>query len=175
MTVARVAASTARATSLPPAFGRHLRRFAQFQVAVNVFQHDDRVVNQPGKGQGQPAQNHRVDGAVAQIQREKGGQRRQAEWKERPPAVARMLPRKIKIISPVSTKPMAPSCTRFSMAALTNTDWSKTTSVTSCLGTSSRLETTLFDAVDDRDGVRLAPLLQDREINRRLAVDAHFA
>ena len=36
--------------------------------------------------------------------------------------VARMLPRNRRIISPVSTRPIAPSCSRFSMAVLTKTD-----------------------------------------------------
>ena len=42
-------------------------------------------------------------------------------------SVARRLPRKTNIIIPVSTKPMAPSWIRFSIADLTNTDWSNTT------------------------------------------------
>ena len=36
--------------------------------------------------------------------------------------VARRLPRKIRIMSEVSTKPIAPSCSRVSMAVLTNCD-----------------------------------------------------
>ena len=56
--------------------------------------------------------------------------------------VARMLPRKTRIITPVSTRPMAPSWIRFSMADFTKTDWSNTTCVTSCLGTSNSLEMT---------------------------------
>ena len=50
--------------------------------------------------------------------------------------VARMLPRKTRIIMPVKTRPMAPSWIRFSIAVRTNTDWSKTTLVTICLGMS---------------------------------------
>ena len=37
-------------------------------------------------------------------------------------AVARMLPRNRSTISPVSTNPIAPSCSRFSIAIFTNAD-----------------------------------------------------
>ncbi len=57
-------------------------------------------------------------------------------------AVARRLPRKSRIISPVNARPMAPSWSSVSIAVRTKTDWSKTTSVTSCLGTSSNVDTT---------------------------------
>src|ERR1700761_6030849 len=43
--------------------------------------------------------------------------------------VARGLPRKMRIISPVKTSPMLASFTRFLMASLTKMDWSKTTDV----------------------------------------------
>ena len=56
-------------------------------------------------------------------------------------AVARTLPRNTRIMRPVSTRPMAPSWMRFSIALRTNCDWSKTTEATSCLGTSSSRET----------------------------------
>ena len=36
--------------------------------------------------------------------------------------VARMLPRKIRIMSEVRNRPMAPSCSSVSMAVLTNSD-----------------------------------------------------
>jgi beta-glucosidase-like glycosyl hydrolase len=54
-------------------------------------------------------------------------------------AVARMLPRKTRIINPVRMRPMQPSWSRFSTAFLTNLDWSKTTFVTSFAGTSTSL------------------------------------
>ena len=66
MTVVSVAASTGSATSRPAALGGDFRRFAHFHVPENVFQHDDGVVNQPRKRQRESAENHRVDGAVAE-------------------------------------------------------------------------------------------------------------
>ena len=56
-------------------------------------------------------------------------------------AVARMLPRNTRIMTPVSTRPIRPSWIRFSMALRTNCDWSNTTEATSCFGTSSRFRT----------------------------------
>ena len=58
--------------------------------------------------------------------------------------VARMLPRKIRIRIPVSTRPIPPSCMRLSMAFLTKSDWSNTTFVISCFGTSTSSFSTLF-------------------------------
>ena len=86
--------------------------------------------------------------------------------------VARMLPRKTRIISPVRTRPMAPSWSSVSMAVLTNTDWSKTTSRPAVWGRRAVAERGLH-AVDHGDGVGVAALLQHRQIDRRLAVDAH--
>ena len=52
--------------------------------------------------------------------------------------VARMLPRKIRIMTAVRIRPSEPSWIRFSIAVRTKTDWSNTTLVTSCAGTSTR-------------------------------------
>ena len=47
-------------------FRSHCRRFAQFQVTIDVFQHDDRVIDQAREGERQPAQHHAVDGVAAE-------------------------------------------------------------------------------------------------------------
>ena len=52
-------------------------------------------------------------------------------------SVARRLPRKTRIISDVRNRPIAPSCSSVSIAVFTNFDWSNTTRVTSCEGTST--------------------------------------
>ncbi len=52
--------------------------------------------------------------------------------------VARGLPRKTRIMMPVSIRPMMASLTRFLMASLTKIDWSKTTAVFSVSGMSTR-------------------------------------
>ena len=52
--------------------------------------------------------------------------------------VARMLPRKIRIIMPVSTNPIMPSWNTVFRACFTNTDWSKTMLVFNWLGRSNR-------------------------------------
>ena len=41
-------------------------RFAQFHVPVNIFQHDDRIIDQARKGERQAAQDHAVDGTAAE-------------------------------------------------------------------------------------------------------------
>ena len=56
-------------------FGGHFGRFAEFQMAVDVFQHDDGVIDQAREGQRQSAQHHAVDGAAAERKRDECGQR----------------------------------------------------------------------------------------------------
>ena len=51
--------------------------------------------------------------------------------------VARGLPRNTKIISPVRTRPIEASLSRFLIANLTNSDWSKTTAVFNVSGMST--------------------------------------
>ena len=75
--------------------------------------------------------------------------------------------------APVSTKPIPPSCSRFSMAFFTKMDWSNTTLATSCFRNVSKISNRVLDAVHDRDGVGIAALLQHRQIDRWLAVHAH--
>ena len=82
MTVVSVAASTGKRDFAAAAFGGDFGRLAHFHVAENVFQHDDRVVDQPRKRQRQSAENHRVDRAVAERQRDKRGQRRERNRKK---------------------------------------------------------------------------------------------
>ena len=87
--------------------------------------------------------------------------------------VARMLPRKIRIISAVSTRPMPPSLPRFLIAVFTKTDWSKTTLRHERLGNIEQVCYARLDAVHDGDGVAVAALLQDRQVDGFLAIDAH--
>ena len=87
--------------------------------------------------------------------------------------VARGLPRKSKIISPVSNRPMLPSFMTVEMACFTKSDWSKTTCVFSCAGISRRVLIAVRDSVDHCDRVGVSSLLQNRHVNRFLAVDAH--
>ncbi len=61
------------------------------------------------------------------------------------------------------------------MAFLTNTDWSKITDVMSDFGTSSSPATARLDAVDHRDGVDVAALLENGQVDRALAIDPHDA
>ena len=59
------------------------------------------------------------------------------------------------------------------MAVFTKTDWSNTTWVTSCLGISTQMLERFLDAVNDGDGIGVAALLQNREVNGRLTVHTH--
>ncbi len=62
--------------------------------------------------------------------------------------VARMLPRKIRIIRLVSTRPMTPSCSTVLRASFTNTDWSKTMLVVNCLRDVEQVADQIADVVD---------------------------
>ena len=87
--------------------------------------------------------------------------------------VPRTEPRKIRIITAVSTRPMPPSRKTLATAVFTYCDWSNTTFATSELGNVEQFLDALADAVDDLDGVAVAALLEDGKIDRLLAVDAH--
>ena len=63
-------------------FGGDFGRFAHFQVAENVFEHDDGVVDQPRKGQRQSTENHGVDGAAAGADGQKRSQRGERNGKK---------------------------------------------------------------------------------------------
>jgi hypothetical protein len=60
-------------------------------VAENVFEDDHGIINQPRKRQRQTAENHRVDGAVADGQRDERrerGQRNRKKHRDRRPHAA---------------------------------------------------------------------------------------
>ena len=42
-------------------FPQRFRILSHFQMAENIFQHHDGIIDQPGKCQGQSAQHHGVD------------------------------------------------------------------------------------------------------------------
>ena len=87
--------------------------------------------------------------------------------------VARMLPRKTRIMMDVSSSPMPPSCSSVSMAVLTNTDWSNTTLADQLLRNVDQVRHRFPHAVHHRDGIGVAALLEDRQVDRPLAVHAH--
>ena len=66
---------------LASAFGGDHRVFAFFEVAEDVFQHDDRVIDQAREHKGESAKNHRVDGAARR--RSEAGMRRGRRWEWR--------------------------------------------------------------------------------------------
>ena len=88
--------------------------------------------------------------------------------------VARMLPRKIRIMSEVRNRPMRAFVQQRLDGGLHEhaTD-RRPPCVTSCLGTSNRCSHRVLDAVHHRDGVGVAALLQHRHVDRALAVHAH--
>ena len=103
MAVVKVAAST-EGPPLCRRVPRPSRGFAQFQVAKDIFQNDDGVVDQARKSQGQASQNHRVDRTAAKEETmkvasaERGMERKTA-------SVARKLPRKTRIINAGENEP----------------------------------------------------------------------
>ncbi len=73
-TVVSVAASTARLTSAPPCSAARFRRGALFQMPVDIFERNDRIIDDTGEGQRKPAQDHGVDRASQKIQNHKRSQ-----------------------------------------------------------------------------------------------------
>ena len=172
MAVVIVAAKTGRATSLPPFSAATRGDLAVLHVAENVFQHDDGVVDQPRKSQRQATEDHGVDGISAERKADECGHRRERDGKKHRAGRAQVA-EEDENHHAGENRPIAPSCSRFSIAVLTKTDWSKTTLVTSDFGTSSKVGDGVLHAVDDGDGVGIAALLEHRQIDRALAVDAH--
>ncbi len=56
-------------------FRGHRRLLAHFQMAIDVFEHHHRVVDEAGKRQRQPSQHHGVDGVSSEREGDKGRQR----------------------------------------------------------------------------------------------------
>ena len=67
MAVVSVAASTGKRNLLATFLCGNVWRFAHFHVAEDVLQHHHRVVDQTRERQRQPAQDHRVDRAAAEV------------------------------------------------------------------------------------------------------------
>ena len=63
-------------------FCRHLGRFSHLQMAKNVFENDNGVIDQAGKGERQTGQNHGVDRSAAHANADEGGQRGQRNGQE---------------------------------------------------------------------------------------------
>ncbi len=87
--------------------------------------------------------------------------------------VARGLPRKRRIISPVRTRPIEASLSRFLIASLTKIDWSKTTAVFRLSGISTRCLIAAFMPFTIVMVLVFAPLLEDWNVHRPLPIDAN--
>ena len=163
--VVRVEASTGKRDFLSAFFGRDARALAQFQVAIDIFQHHHGVIDQARERQRQPAQHHAlmepppIESAMKAASAESGIEKNTA-------TVARMLPRNTRIMTDVRKSPMAPSCSSVSMAVLTKTRLIEYHAGDQCLGTSKRCSHGFFDAVHHGDRVGVAALLQHRQVDR---------
>ena len=82
MEVVSVADRTANRHFLSAFFRGHFRRFAHFEMAENVLEHDDGVIDQARKSQCQSAEDHGVDGASARAESQKRRQGRERDGKE---------------------------------------------------------------------------------------------
>ena len=75
-------------------FRRVLRRGALFQVPVDVFERDDRIIDDARERQRQPAQDHGVDRASEKIQNHERSQRRERNRKKHRERGAQAAPEK---------------------------------------------------------------------------------
>ena len=87
--------------------------------------------------------------------------------------VARMLPRKIRIITEVSNRPMAPSCKQRFDGGLHEHRLIEHHFGDQLFRNIDQLAERLFDAIHHGDGIGVAALLQHRRVDRTLAVHAH--
>ena len=158
--------------TLAAAFRSDGGRLARLQVAENVFQHDDRVVNQAGKSQRQTAEHHGVYRVVASRERDERRQRRERNGKKHR-----------------HRRPEAAEKNQDHRAGQDQSDCAFVDEVLDGVFDEHRLiehnfsdqpprhveqvSDGTFDSAHDGKGVRLAPLFQHRQIYRRLAVHAH--
>ena len=124
MIVVIVEASTGSATSLAPSRAASHGRLAFRQMAIDVFEHDRRVVDQTADREREAAQRHDVDSRAAH-HRPKAPARIDSGIDRKIANVERKLPRKIRIISEARTAPETASCSRLSIAARTYVSWPK--------------------------------------------------
>jgi len=105
-------------------------------MTKNILEHDHAIIDQPRKHQCKTPKiivliEPPMELAISrQTSMERGTESSTA-------TVARGLPRKIRIIMPVSTSPIAASLVTLLIASFTKTDWSNTTAVFNDAGMST--------------------------------------
>ena len=80
-----------------------------FEIALDVLDGDGGIVDQDTDGEGQTAQGHDVDGLAQETERKGSMSGWKGEWRSAMISVLRQLPRKSRIIRPVSTAAMIAS------------------------------------------------------------------
>ncbi len=103
MTVVIVEASTGSATSSAPSRAACSRALAVREVAVDVLQHHDRVVDQPADRQREAAERHHVDRRAVRRYSPKAAARIDSGIDRKIANVDLKLPRKSRITSEAST------------------------------------------------------------------------
>ena len=166
-------ASTASATSFAPLQRGHLRVFAQFDVTVNIFDHHHGIVDQARKRQRQPAQDHAVDGSYRPMCRMKKVIITESGMERNTAAVARKLPRKIRIMTAGEKQSDAAFAQHRGDSLLHEKRIGRKRHAScSCAGMSRSVSDGLPDAVDDGDGVGVPALLLNRHVHGFLAIHA---
>ena len=99
---------------------------AMLHVAVDVLDRDRRVVDQDADGQRKAAERHDVDGLAEQRKARSTNSRTASGIETVMMRVDRQLPRKIRIMNPVSAAAITPSRTTALTEDLTKSDWSPT-------------------------------------------------
>ena len=153
-------------------FGGDARRLTEFHVAEDVFEHDDAVVNEAGEGEGQTAEDHGVDGAAEGVGHQhtgQGGERNRehhghggaraaeeeqdhdaGEYQADPSFIDQLLEGEL------DEDGLIEDDGGFERGR--NVD---------------EVFDGFFHAVDDGDGIAVAALLEDRDVDRALTIDAH--
>ena len=141
-------------------------------MAEDIFQHDDRVVDQAREGQRQAAEDHRIDRVVAEGKRDEGGQRGERNGEEDRDGRAEVAEEN------QDHQPGQDQADGAFVEQVLDGGLDEDRLVEDDVGDErlrhvEQLGDGVLDAVDDRDGVGIAALLQHRQIGGSLAVDAH--
>ena len=157
----------------PAAFGsRLLRRRASLHEAEDVFEHDDRVINEPGKCESKAAQKHRVDASAQGAHNQEADEYREWDGEQSRYGGA-----------PAAKKQQNHQAGQHAADArfldqISDRAFDKDRLVKDHRGLERSWDVDqIFDcgthAVDDGDGVALAGLLEHGHVHRLLPVDAN--
>src|SRR4029077_14894404 len=152
--------------------GGHLRGFAEFEMTKDVFEDDDGVVDQAGKREREPSENHGVDSAATSSESQKGGQRRKRNGKKNGGGSPEASEKEQNHYTGEDQADSA-FADQVEDGSLDENRLVENYSCRKLLRDVNEMLEGIGDAIDHGDGVRVAALFENRQVDRGLAIHAH--